>query len=189
LKDKASDITNENRVLQETLALALFKLRSSMSNAKNTMLKLNKKVPTFSCVCTPEQTIKLADYKGQKLVIYFYPKDNTPGCTTEGQDFQNAYAKFKRAGIAILGVSRDSLRSHQKFKEKYKFKFELVSDPDEELCKLFDVINMKNMYGKQVRGIERSTFLIDEKGVLRQEWRKVKVNGHVDEVLAAAKEL
>lgn len=160
-----------------------------MPNVKNTKPELNKKVPEFSCICTPKQTIKLSDYKDQKLVIYFYPKDNTPGCTTEAQDFQHAYAKFKRAGTAILGVSRDSLNSHQKFKENFKFKFELISDPDEKLCKLFDVIKMKNMYGKKVRGVERSTFLIDGKGVLRQEWRKVKVNGHVDEVLAAAKEL
>jgi peroxiredoxin Q/BCP len=127
--------------------------------------------------------------KGQKLVIYFYPKNNTPGCTAEGQDFQNAHAKFKRVETVILGVSRDTINSHLKFKEKFKFKFELVSNPDEELCKLFDVIKMKNMYGKKVRGIESSTFLIDENGVLRQEWRKVNVKEHVDEVLATAKQL
>ncbi len=160
-----------------------------MPNMKSKQVTLNKKVPAFSCLCTPEQKIKLSDFKGQKLIIYFYPRDNTPGCTTEGQDFQNAYTKFKRAGTTVLGVSRDSLSSHIKFKEKYKFKFELISDPDEELCKLFDVIKMKNMYGKKVRGIERSTFLIDEKGVLRQEWRKVKVKEHVDEVLSATKQL
>ncbi len=127
--------------------------------------------------------------KGQKLVIYFYPKNNTPGCTAEGQDYQNAHAKFKRVETVILGVSRDTIKSHLKFKEKFKFKFELVSNPDEELCKLFDVIKMKNMYGKKVRGIESSTFLIDENGVLRQEWRKVNVKEHVDEVLATAKQL
>ena len=127
--------------------------------------------------------------KGQKLVIYFYPKNNTPGCTAEGQDFQNAHAKFKRVETVILGVSRDTIKSHLKFKEKFKFKFELVSIPDEELCKLFDAIKMKNMYGKKVRGIESSTFLIDENGVLRQEWRKVNVKEHVDEVLATAKQL
>lgn len=160
-----------------------------MPTRKNNPLELNKKVPPFSCSCTPDQTIKLSDFKGQKLVIYFYPKDNTPGCTTEGQDFQGTHAKFKRAGVVIFGVSRDSLISHQKFKEKYQFKFELISDPEENLCKLFDVIKMKNMYGKKVRGIERSTFLIDEKGVLRQEWRKVKVKQHVEEVLAATKQL
>ena len=127
--------------------------------------------------------------KGQKLVIYFYPKNNTPGCTAEGQGYQNAHAKFKRVETVILGVSRDIIKSHLKFKEKFKFKFELVSSPDEELCKLFDAIKMKNMYGKKVRGIESSTFLIDENGVLRQEWRKVNVKEHVDEVLATAKQL
>lgn len=160
-----------------------------MTNTKSKQVELNKKVPAFRCLCTPEQTIKLSDFKGQKMVLYFYPKDSTPGCTTEGQDFQAALGKFKRAGAVIFGVSRDSLSSHMKFKEKYNFKFELISDPDEELCTLFDVIKMKNMYGKKVRGIERSTFLLDEKGVLRQEWRKVKVKQHVDEVLDATKEI
>jgi len=160
-----------------------------ITKTKTKKTALNKKVPAFNCLCTPEQKIKLSDFKGQKLVIYFYPKDNTPGCTTEGQDFQSTHTKFKRANTIIFGVSRDSLSSHQKFKKKFNFKFELISDPEEELCKLFDVIKMKNMYGKKVRGIERSTFLIDEKGVLRQEWRKVKVKEHVDEVLAATKQL
>ena len=152
-------------------------------------VKLNKKVPAFCCQATPDQKIKLSDFKGKKLVLYFYPRDNTPGCTTEGLDFQNALAKFKRAGAVVLGVSRDTLSSHQRFKEKFNFKFELISDPKEELCKLFDVIKMKNLYGKKVRGIERSTFLIDDKGVLRKEWRKVKVKDHVEEVLAALKVL
>ena len=156
---------------------------------KSGKVALNKKVPTFSCACTPNQKIKLSDFKGKKLILYFYPKDNTPGCTTEGQDFQTALTKFKRAGAVFFGVSRDSLNSHNKFKEKFNFKFELISDTDETLCKLFDVIKMKNMYGKKVRGIERSTFLIDKKGVLRQEWRKVKVKEHVEEVLAATKQL
>jgi len=160
-----------------------------MPKSNTKQVALNKKVPAFSCHCTPDQKIRLSDYKGQKLIIYFYPKDNTPGCTTESQDFQAANLKFKRAGATILGVSRDTLASHLKFKEKFNFKFELISDPDEDLCTLFDVIKMKNMYGKKVRGIERSTFLIDEKGVLRQEWRKVKVKDHVDEVLAATKQL
>lgn len=160
-----------------------------MTSSKTKQVVINKKVPAFRCQATPEQKIKLSDFKDQKLILYFYPKDNTPGCTTEGQDFQNAYAKFKRANTVILGVSRDTLSSHMKFKEKFKFKFELISDPEENLCKLFDVIKMKNMYGKKVRGIERSTFLIDEKGVLRQEWRKVGVKDHVDEVLAATKQL
>ena len=160
-----------------------------MPTRKNEIVAINKKVPAFRCIATPEQKIKLSDYKGQKLVLYFYPKDNTPGCTTEGQDFQAALAKFKRAGVTIFGISRDNISTHQKFKAKFDFKFELISDPDEELCKLFDVIKMKNMYGKKVRGIERSTFLIDEKGILRKEWRKVKVKGHVEEVLTAAKTL
>ncbi len=160
-----------------------------MPISKTKQVEINKKVSAFTCQSTPEQKIKLADFKGQKLVIYFHPKDNTPGCTTEGQDFQDAYSKFKRANTVIFGVSRDSLSSHLKFKEKFNFKCELISDPEEELCKLFDVIKMKNMYGKKVRGIERSTFLIDEKGVLRQEWRKVRVKDHVDEVLTTAKQL
>ncbi len=119
-----------------------------MPNTKSKQVLLNKKAPAFSCLCTPKQKIKLSDFKGQKLVIYFYPKDNTPGCTTEGLDFQNTYIKFKLACSTILGVSPDSLSSHLGFKEKYKFKVELISDPKEELCKLFDVIKTKNMYGK-----------------------------------------
>lgn len=160
-----------------------------MSNTNSKQAVLNKKVPAFKCQSTPEQSVKLSDFKGQRVVLYFYPKDNTPGCTTEAQDFQTLLTKFKRANTIVLGVSRDSLSMHQKFKDKFNLKFDLISDPDEELCKLFDVIKMKNMYGKKVRGIERSTFLIDEKGVLRQEWRKVKVKQHVDEVLAAVKAL
>ena len=126
----------------------------------------------------------LKNLKGQKTVLYFYPKDNTPGCTTEGLDFTKQYSKFKKLGVAIFGVSRDSSASHEKFKTKMGFPFDLISDEDEELCKKFDVIKMKNMYGKKVRGIERSTFVLDEKGKIIQEWRKVKVDGHVDEVLA-----
>ena len=122
-------------------------------------------------------------------MLYFYPKDTTPGCTREGQDFRDSMSKFKRQDTVVLGVSRDSLTSHEKFREKQKFKFDLLSDEDETLCKMFDVIKMKNMYGKKVRGIERSTFLIDKKGKLQNEWRKVKVDGHVDEVLQAVKDL
>jgi len=152
-----------------------------------TDISINKKVPSFSLPATGEQTISLAKLKGSNVVIYFYPKDSTPGCTREGQDFRDAQAKFKRQNTIIFGVSRDSLKSHENFKTKQAFKFELLSDSEETLCTLFDVIKMKNMYGKKVRGIERSTFLIDDKGVLRQEWRKVKVDGHVDEVLSAVK--
>ncbi len=152
-------------------------------------VSIDKKVPSFELPATGEQTLKLADFKGKKLVIYFYPKDSTPGCTTEGQDFRDDYNKFKRANTVVLGVSRDSIKSHENFKAKQEFPFDLLSDKEETLCTLFDVIKEKNMYGKKVMGIERSTFLLDEKGVLRQEWRKVKVADHVDEVLAAAKAL
>jgi peroxiredoxin Q/BCP len=150
---------------------------------------LNKKVPNFELPATGEQKIKLSALQGKKVVIYFYPKDSTPGCTTEGQDFRDHHSKFKRANAIVLGVSRDSIKSHENFKTKQAFPFELLSDEEETLCRLFDVIKEKNMYGKMVLGIERSTFLLDEKGVLRQEWRKVKVPGHVEEVLAAAKAL
>jgi peroxiredoxin Q/BCP len=150
---------------------------------------LNKKVPDFSLPATGDQTIKLSNLRGQNVVIYFYPKDNTPGCTTEGQDFNASLTRFKRRNTVILGVSRDSLASHEKFCDKFNFKFDLLSDPDEKACKLFDVIREKNMYGKKVLGIERSTFLIDADGVLRKEWRKVKVQDHVTEVLDAVSAL
>lgn len=152
-------------------------------------LTIGKKVPEFALPATGEQTIQLKDLRGQNVVLYFYPKDSTPGCTTEGQDFRDLQTRFKRANTVILGVSRDSLKSHENFRSKQNFKFDLLSDADETLCTLFDVIKMKNMYGKQVRGIERSTFLIDAKGVLRNEWRKVKVAGHAEEVLTAVKAL
>jgi peroxiredoxin Q/BCP len=152
-------------------------------------VQLNKKVPAFAAESTGGQAFKLADAKGKNLVIYFYPKDSTPGCTREGQDFRDNYSKFKRNKTLVLGVSRDSIASHEKFKTKQEFPFELLSDTDEKLCKLFDVIKEKNMYGKKVMGIERSTFLIDASGKLRREWRKVKVDGHVDEVLVAVREL
>ena len=122
-------------------------------------------------------------------MLYFYPKDNTPGCTNESKDFRDLHRRFRRRNTRVFGISRDSLKSHENFKAKQELPFELISDPDEELCRLFDVIKEKNMYGRKVMGIERSTFLIDEKGVLRQEWRKVKVKGHAEEVLAAVAEL
>ena len=150
---------------------------------------IGKAVPDFEVPATGDKSIKLSALKGKNIVLYFYPKDNTPGCTREGQDFRDNLGKFKRQNTLVFGVSRDSLKSHENFKEKQCFPFELLSDTDEKLCKLFDVIKQKNMYGKKVMGIERSTFLIDEQGVLRQEWRKVKVDGHVEEVLAAAKAL
>ena len=150
---------------------------------------IGKKVPAFKLPATGDQEISLSDCRGKNLVLYFYPKDSTPGCTTEGQDFRDKINTFRRRNTMILGVSRDSLKSHENFKAKQKFPFELLSDGDEKLCRLFDVINEKNMYGRKVMGIERSTFLIDDKGVLRREWRKVKVPGHVEEVLEAIKEL
>lgn len=152
-------------------------------------VELNKPVPDFSVQATGEQTVTPASLAGKNVVIYFYPKDNTPGCTTEGQDFRDAHAEFAAANTVIYGVSKDSLRTHANFKAKHEFPFELISDPDEALCRLFDVIKLKKLYGKEYEGIERSTFLIDAKGVLRQEWRKVKVPGHVAEVLAAVRTL
>jgi len=131
----------------------------------------------------------LSDLKGKNVVLYFYPRDSTPGCTREGQDFRDNIRKFRARNTIILGVSRDSIKSHEKFKSNQNFPFDLISDEEEALCKLFEVIKMKNMYGKKVRGIERSTFLIDGKGILRREWRKVNVNGHVDEVLEAVREI
>jgi peroxiredoxin Q/BCP len=150
---------------------------------------LNKIVPDFSAPMTGEQTFQLADYKGKKIVLYFYPKDNTPGCTTEGIHFRDLHAQFRQANAEIFGVSRDSLRSHEGFKAKLDLPFELISDPDETLCAMFDVMKMKNMYGKKVRGIERSTFIIDESGKLVKEWRGVKVPGHIDDVLEFVKAL
>jgi thioredoxin-dependent peroxiredoxin len=150
---------------------------------------IGKKVPAFKLAATGEQKLGLANFKGRKLVLYFYPKDDTPGCTTEGQGFRDHYEAFRKAGAEVVGVSRDSIASHEKFKAKYEFPFELLSDPEETLCTIFGVMKEKNMYGRKVMGVERSTFLIDEHGVLRQEWRKVKVPGHVEEVLGAVKAL
>ena len=152
-------------------------------------VEVGKKVPKFTLPATGAQDISLDHFKGKNVVLYFYPKDSTPGCTREGQDFRDNHNKFKRQNTVILGVSRDSIKSHENFKSKQGFQFELLSDKEEELCSLFDVIKMKNMYGKKVRGIERSTFLIDSNGKLQQEWRKVKVDGHAEEVLAAVKAL
>jgi len=144
---------------------------------------LNMTVPEFSAVMTGDKQFKLSDYRGKKIVLYFYPKDNTPGCTTEGIEFRDLYPQFQQANTEIFGVSRDSLRSHEGFKAKLEMPFQLISDPDETLCLLFDVMKMKNMYGKQSRGVERSTFVIDGAGTLVKEWRGVKVPAHVEEVL------
>jgi len=150
---------------------------------------IGKKVPAFKLPATSDQKLGPGDFKGRKLVLFFYPKDDTPGCTTEGQGFRDHYKAFQKAGADIVGVSRDSVASHEKFKAKYEFPFELISDAAEELCAIFNVMREKNMYGRKVMGVERSTFLIDAQGVLREEWRKVKVPGHVEQVLEAVKAL
>lgn len=155
-----------------------------------TALSINKKVKDFTATVTGTlNTITLSELVGKNVVIYFYPKDNTPGCTTEGQSFRDLYAEFQALDTVIYGVSKDSLKSHENFKAKQNFPFELISDADESLCQLFDIIKLKKLYGKEYMGIERSTFLIDKKGILRQEWRKVKVDGHANEVLATIKTL
>jgi thioredoxin-dependent peroxiredoxin len=149
---------------------------------------LGKKAPTFSLPGTGG-TFKLKDAIGKNLVLYFYPKDNTPGCTQEGADFAALTPAFKKAKTIVLGISGDTLAAHEKFKAKMEFPFELLADEDRAVCKLYDVIREKSLYGRKFMGIERSTFLIDAKGVLQKEWRKVKVKGHADEVLAAAQQL
>lgn len=148
-------------------------------------VSIGKIVPAFSLPATGDKTIKLSALKGKNIVLYFYPKDSTPGCTLEGQNFRDNIGKFNAHNTVILGISRDKLSSHEKFKQQQCFPFDLLSDEDETLCNLFDVIKEKNMYGKKLLGIERSTFLIDEKGVLCKEWRKVKVKNHVNEILEA----
>lgn len=150
---------------------------------------LNHTIPDFELPSTGGKNFKLSDYLGKILVIYFYPKDATPGCTSQGQQFRDAHAEFIANNAEIVGISRDSLKSHENFKAKFSFPFELLSDSDELACGIFDVIKQKNMYGKQVRGIERSTFVLDTHGVLVREWRKVKVDGHVIEVLNYVKSL
>lgn len=152
-------------------------------------LQQGKPVPDFQATATGNADISLRSLRGRIVVVYFYPKDNTSGCTTEGCDFRDRHGDFRKAGATVLGVSRDTLSSHEKFKAKHEFPFELLADGEEQLCRLFDVIRDKTMYGRKVRGIERSTFLIDRNGVLRREWRKVKVSGHVDEVLEAVRAL
>ena len=152
-------------------------------------VKINTKVKKFKVSATSELEIDSTALIGKSYVIYFYPKDNTPGCTQEGEDFRDLYKEFKKLKTEIYGVSRDSLKSHEGFKEKYKYPFELISDAEEKLCNLFDVIKEKNMYGKKYMGIERSTFLINKEGKLSAEWRKVKVNGHAAEVLEEVKKI
>jgi len=151
--------------------------------------QLDKAAPDFNLPATSNQTISLASMKGSKVVLFFYPRDATPGCTTESQNFRDAIDQFTSAGTVILGISQDSVASHEKFKARENMPFELLSDESGEVCNAFDVIKLKKMYGKEFEGIERSTFLIDENGVLRSEWRKVKVPGHVDDVLKAVQSL
>lgn len=150
---------------------------------------LGHPVPDFTAQATSDITASLSGLKGKKFVLYFYPKDNTPGCISEGEAFRDLYAEFQAADTLIFGVSRESIKSHENFRAKYEFPFELISDPDEELCKLFDVIKLKKMYGKEFMGIERSTFLVDSSGTLQHEWRKVRIKGHVEDVLQAAQAL
>jgi peroxiredoxin Q/BCP len=151
-------------------------------------IAVGKTAPAFELSSTAGE-FKLKDAFGKNLVLYFYPKDNTPGCTLEGTDFAALAPAFKKVGAVVLGVSGDSLASHEKFKAKMKFPFELLADEDRAVCKLYDVIQEKSLYGRKFMGIERSTFLIDAKGVLQREWRKVRVKGHADEVLKAAQQL
>jgi peroxiredoxin Q/BCP len=152
-------------------------------------MKIGDKLPALTVATTPDQSLKFTSIKKKNIIIYFYPKDSTPGCTTEGQNFRDLYVEFTDLETVILGVSRDSIKSHQKFKEKQQFPFELISDPEEQLCKAFDVIKLKKLYGREYMGIERSTFLFNKKGQLVNEWRKLRVKGHVDLVLEAVKAL
>ena len=151
------------------------------------MVTIGKKIKNFSRPATGDKTLSLKDFSGKKVVLYFYPKDSTPGCTTEGQNFRDAKAKFTRQNTVILGVSRDSIKKHENFKAKQKFNFDLLSDEDESLCKQFDVIKLKKLYGREYLGVDRSTFLISETGTLLEEWRGVKVKEHIDQVLTACK--
>jgi thioredoxin-dependent peroxiredoxin len=159
------------------------------SDVSDKKLAIGKKIPKFSLPATGASQWRPADAAGKKLVIYFYPRDNTTGCTKEGEAFRDLYPAYRKAGAAIVGVSPDSVASHEKFKAKMSFPFDLLADEKRAVCELFDVIREKSMYGRKFMGVERSTFLFDAEGVLRQEWRKVKVPGHADEVLSAVKAL
>ena len=153
------------------------------------MVAIGKRVPDFTLPSSAGTDFSLKAQRGHKVVLYFYPRDSTPGCTLEGENFRDLHGKFVRAGARIFGISRDSLASHAKFCAKYSFPFELLSDADETACRLFDVIREKNMYGRKVLGIERSTFFVDSQGLLQREWRKLKVDGHAEEVLEAARSI
>lgn len=160
-----------------------------MSSEAKGAIVAGKSVPDFSLPSTGKAAFRLKDHKGSPVVLYFYPRDNTPGCTLEGQDFQRLLPAFRRAGARVFGISRDTIAAHGKFCDKFGFTFELLSDEDGEVCRQFDVIREKNMYGRRVLGIERSTFLVDASGKLAREWRKLKVEGHAEEVLEAVKSL
>ena len=150
-------------------------------------VRVGQPVPDFSVAATGDRTVRLSELRGRQVVLYFYPKDHTPGCTVEGQQFRDLHDRFTALNVLVFGVSRDSLRSHENFRAKHGFPFHLLADTDEALCELFEVLKLKKLYGKESIGVERSTFLIDENGVLRREWRKVKVDGHAEAVLAAVK--
>lgn len=173
---------NINNSLHILLPKLGFLSTMEVDNMTDTLM-LNKAIPEFQLPATSGVNFQLSNYLGKNLVIYFYPKDSTPGCTTQGMQFRDSYAEFQALNTEIFGISRDSLKSHENFKAKFTFPFELLSDSEELACTLFNVIKMKNMYGKQVRGIERSTFIIDKNGALVKEWRGVKVDGHAAEVL------
>lgn len=162
-------------------------VKSTMGDIK--VPTLNQPVTNFSFTTTDQEQENFANLRGKNVVLYFYPKDDTPGCTLESKTFNDFYPEFTKHNTLVLGVSRDNLKSHHKFKDKYCLNFPLITDEKEELCEYFNVIKLKNMYGKKVRGIERSTFLIDKNGILQREWRNVKVEGHIEEVLAAVKSL
>jgi peroxiredoxin Q/BCP len=172
-----------------SLALTTLFINNVVGQKMTNTQILNELVTNFQLPATSGKTFQVADYIGKTLVIYFYPKDSTPGCTTQGMQFRDAYAQFQQHNAEIFGVSRDTLKSHENFKAKFSFPFELLADTEELACVLFNVIKMKNMYGKQVRGIERSTFVIDKTGKLVKEWRGVKVEGHAAEVLSFIKTL
>ncbi|MDX1604564.1 MAG: peroxiredoxin [Candidatus Competibacterales bacterium] len=152
-------------------------------------IAIDRPLPEFSAPATGGQTVGPDTLRGHRAVLYFYPKDNTPGCTTEGQDFRDLHAEFEALDTLVYGISRDGLKSHENFRAKHGFPFHLIADPDETLCRLFGAIRPKKLYGREVMGIERSTFLVDRAGVLRREWRKVRVPGHVQDVLAAVRAL
>jgi peroxiredoxin Q/BCP len=165
------------------------KKRASARAAAPTRAALGRKVPDITLPATGGHNVRLRDLRGRKVVLYFYPRDNTPGCTLEGRQFAALAPQFERAGVALLGVSRDSIASHDRFREQHSLPFDLLSDPEERACRLFDVIREKKLYGRTMLGVERSTFLIDAEGTLRREWRRVKVEGHAREVLEAAQSL